>query len=240
MVQGPQGPEGQDSVASPEDTPVPTGVSEPAPDLEEPSPTADEALPTPPATLPAETLPEDAPESLPRLAGLADRTVSHDPVAEPAPAEEGPAEEAPSDETPEVPPTPGLADELRGLGYEITEVEDGKLSLNLSAEVPFAFDSATLPASAGGALTDLAEVLARDSRTRVTVVGHTDAVGPADYNRRLSLERAQAVEAYLRERGVAQENLASLGMGEDVPLRLDGDPGAAVHQRRIELLLEPR
>ena len=235
-----QGPEEQDSVASLEDTPVPTGVSEPAPDLDEPPPTADEAVHTPLATSPAETLPDDAHESLPRLAGLADRTVSPDPVAEPAPAKEGPAEEAPSDETPEVPPTPGLADALRGLGYEITEVEDGKLSLNLATQVPFAFDSATLPASAGGALTDLAEVLARNSRTRVTVVGHTDAVGPADYNRRLSLKRARAVEAYLRGRGVAQENLASLGMGEDVPLRLDGDPGAAVHQRRIELLLEPR
>jgi outer membrane protein OmpA-like peptidoglycan-associated protein len=133
-----------------------------------------------------------------------------------------------------------LADELRGLGYEVREVEGGKLSLDLRTEVPFAFDSATLPASAGGALTDLAEVLARDGRTRVTVVGHTDDVGPEDYNRRLSLERARAVEAYLRGRGMAQENLASLGMGEDVPVRLDGDPDATVHQRRIELLLEPR
>ena len=37
-------------------------------------------------------------------------------------------------------------------------------------------------------------LLARDGRTRVTVVGHTDDVGPEDYNRRLSLERARAVE----------------------------------------------
>ena len=73
------------------------------------------------------------------------------------------------------------------------------------------------------------------------MVGHTDPVGSAAYNRKLSVERACAVRrALLAER--YQGDVDAVGMGESEPFRFD-DPGLYSeghrHQahRRVELIL---
>jgi outer membrane protein OmpA-like peptidoglycan-associated protein len=188
----------------------------------------------------SEPEPGEAVQDRPRLAGLAAQRLASEETGLAFPDATLAFPQTAADVAePEVAATVPLLDELDRLGYQVTKLDGGKLALNMQEEIPFAVDSANLPANAQPVLTELAEVLARDDRTRVTIVAHTDARGPTEYNRRLSLERAQAVERYLRSRGVSQDNLASLGMGEDVPLQGDGD-SPAVHERRIELILEPR
>jgi outer membrane protein OmpA-like peptidoglycan-associated protein len=51
----------------------------------------------------------------------------------------------------------------------------------------------------------------------VTIVGHTDPAGPADYNRALSLRRAEAVKRFLNSRSV-KTDIAVEGRGEDEPI----------------------
>jgi outer membrane protein OmpA-like peptidoglycan-associated protein len=188
----------------------------------------------------SEPEPDEALQDRPRLAGLAERRIASEDTGLALPdATVVFPQSAPDAAEPEEAAKVPLLDELDRLGYQVTKLDGGKLALNMQEEIPFAVDSATLPANAQPVLTELAEVLARDDGTRVTIVAHTDARGPTEYNRRLSLERAQAVERYLRGRGLSEDNLASLGMGEDVPLPGDGD-SPAVHERRIELILEPR
>lgn len=218
--------------ASPEMIAAPSGIDTEPPALDLPEERQADGS--------SEPEPREALQDRPRLAGLAERRIAGEDTGLAFPDATPAFPQTASDVAePEVAATVPLLDELDRLGYQVTKLDGGKLALNMQEEIPFAVDSADLPANAQPLLTELAEVLARDDRTRVTIIAHTDARGPTEYNRRLSLERAQVVERYLRSRGLSQDNLASLGMGEDVPLQGDGD-SPAVHERRIELILEPR
>lgn len=137
-----------------------------------------------------------------------------------------------------VAPGPALESELRQLGLGVRGLDDGRLSFDLAEEVPFAFNSAQLPDKSKHILGQLAEVLIRNPSTRITVVGHTDSRGAAEYNRRLSLSRARAVAAYLRGEGVSDERISTQGVGKDAPLPDQGGVDAA-RQRRVEIIIQP-
>jgi len=135
--------------------------------------------------------------------------------------------------------TRSLEKELRGLGYRVHGNESGTLSINLLDELPFASDRAEIPESVHRILHELADVFVRNPNTKVAIIGHTDRSGPREYNRRLSLRRAQMVETFFSSMGVPDKRMSSQGRGEDAPLSGDGSDGAfGGHQRRIEILLE--
>jgi outer membrane protein OmpA-like peptidoglycan-associated protein len=73
--------------------------------------------------------------------------------------------------------------------------------------VTFAFNSARLDATARRALDGQAAWLKAHPEVRMTIEGHTDAVGAEAYNDRLGLRRAQAVVDYLVRRGVSRSRL---------------------------------
>ena len=126
----------------------------------------------------------------------------------------------------------------RHLDSPVRDLGDGRLAFDLADEVPFASESARLPNRAERVLAPLAEALLRNPDVRITLVGHTDDRGPAEYNRRLSLSRALAVAAYLNRQGVAEERVSSQGMGKDVPLP-EEDGTTRARQRRVEVIIEP-
>lgn len=113
---------------------------------------------------------------------------------------------------------------------------DGPSEASLALAVEFAFDSADLT---GRAMRDFDEVAtalngAALQGVRLTLEGHTDATGRAEYNLRLSQRRAESVVAYLARRGVTPGRLRATGFGEYRPL-----PGVAPEdgrQRRVELV----
>lgn len=81
--------------------------------------------------------------------------------------------------------------------------------------VTFAFNSARLDGTARGALNGQAAWLKANPEVRMTVVGHTDAVGTESYNDRLGLRRARAAVNYLVRRGVARSRLDAVeSLGE--------------------------
>lgn len=135
-------------------------------------------------------------------------------------------------------PLGALAADLRDLGLNARDQGKGVLAFDLAEEIPFDFGSARLPDQAQAVLAPLAQALMRHPGLEVTLVGHTDDVGPAAYNRRLSLARARAVEAYLTRQGVADSRLASRGMGKDAPFPEESNPAAARH-RRVEVVVRP-
>lgn len=131
-----------------------------------------------------------------------------------------------------------LKDELYRLGLRAWDQGEGVISFDLAGEVPFDFGSARLPDQAQAILEPLAQALRQNPGLAVTLVGHTDDAGPADYNRRLSLARARAVEASLRNLGVAGSRLSSRGMGKDAPAPDESNLTAARH-RRVEVVIRP-
>jgi len=104
-----------------------------------------------------------------------------------------------------------------------------------------AFDSASSTIKPGFAPTmdKVANVVTQYGKTTVTVVGHTDAQGAADYNQQLSQRRAQAVVSYLESRNVNPERLAALGRGESEPVADNRTDAGRRANRRVELLVEP-
>ena len=70
----------------------------------------------------------------------------------------------------------------------------------------------------------------------VEVQGHTDSRGAASTNLSLSQARAEAVVAYLVEKGVAAELLRAKGYGETAPMADNGTEEGRDTNRRIEFV----
>ncbi len=92
--------------------------------------------------------------------------------------------------------------------------------------------SAVLTPLAKQALDRVASTL-RKSNVRFEVIGYADAVAAPELSRRLSVLRADAVRSYLIERGVAPQQLRSVGAGETAV-----SPGLLT-ARRAELRVSP-
>jgi outer membrane protein OmpA-like peptidoglycan-associated protein len=83
----------------------------------------------------------------------------------------------------------------------------------------------------------LAVPLAGESGVAIRVIGHTDSQGSEMVNLRLSIARAEAVVAHLRDRGIALERLSADGRGEADPLTANATEEGRVRNRRVELIL---
>lgn len=88
------------------------------------------------------------------------------------------------------------------------------------------------------ALTRIAQGV-RESGTAVTVriIGHTDSVGAAEYNQRLSLERARAVRDFLSNTGLEAASMMIEGRGEDAPIADNSTAAGRQQNRRVELMI---
>jgi OmpA-OmpF porin, OOP family len=99
--------------------------------------------------------------------------------------------------------------------------------------ISFDFDSAALRADQKPRLATLCQAMHNVDIEVFRIVGHTDAVGSATYNDRLSLLRAQEVKRHLvNDCGIAEQRLEAVGVGQRHLLNT-GDP-AAEENRRVE------
>lgn len=96
---------------------------------------------------------------------------------------------------------------------------------------------ATLKPASGEALAQVAELMRRDPSLRLEIVGHTDDVGDAAANQRLSEERALAVRSTLvLEHRVQDRRLRSRGAGESEPVAPNTSEAGRALNRRVELV----
>lgn len=79
----------------------------------------------------------------------------------------------------------------------------------------FDFDKATIKPESTRQLAILLDVLKKYPSMKIQIVGHTDSVGSANYNKKLSQRRSQAVVDYLVARGISPKRLSALGMGKE-------------------------
>ncbi len=108
--------------------------------------------------------------------------------------------------------------------------------VRLDADAFFDFDRATLRAEAKAALDGLLGQLASNRRvSRVSVIGHTDSIGPDDYNQALSERRAKAVHDYLAAHGIAADEIAMRGEGERNPTYPNDTPANRQKNRRVDI-----
>ncbi len=84
------------------------------------------------------------------------------------------------------------------------------------------------------ALMDMLAGVARGCDTRLEVAGHTDNVGDAAVNLKLSQRRADAVRKYLVQSGVEAEAVRAIGYGETQPVADNSTDQGREQNRRIE------
>lgn len=111
-----------------------------------------------------------------------------------------------------------------------TEIADSGEAVAL--QVQFPFNSAEIQPEMTPALDAVAAgIKMTGAQTRIVIEGHTDAVGTADYNLRLSRKRAAAVKHYMVVRhGIAPQTLEVMGLGKSAPL-LPQNPYAPENRR---------
>lgn len=82
------------------------------------------------------------------------------------------------------------------------------------------FDKATLRDSSKTALDKLVALLKENPHVTIELSAHCDYKGSAEYNKRLSQRRAEAVVAYLIAHGIAVDRLTPVGYGKERPKKI--------------------
>ena len=130
-------------------------------------------------------------------------------------------------------------------GYLITQYSfatRGYKRRKALAPIQFVFAKDVMTDDGRTIFADVLETLTEQGSPDITVVGHTDPIGSAEANMRLSLERAAAIKrALLAERYAGR--VTTRGRGEEQPFRFD-DPGLYSEEarnqshRRVEIVLD--
>jgi outer membrane protein OmpA-like peptidoglycan-associated protein len=119
----------------------------------------------------------------------------------------------------------------------IVTLKEGELET--LAPIFFATDRARVRHAFRPALDDIAAILkAHPEIGRCAIEGHTDATGPAAWNKKLSLERAKSVVAYLVGKGVEPPRVVAIGQGEALPWASNQTEAGRAANRRVIFHIE--
>jgi len=141
-------------------------------------------------------------------------------------------------DAPTTPPRPG-----EDIPTEIRQTPRGVVVI--SRNVLFSFDSDALTPQARREIERMAFVLnhPQAATRRITLEGHTDAIGTEVYNLDLSRRRADGVAQELVARGVQRDRLSAEGFGKQRPVAPNTLPGGRDNpagralNRRVEAVL---
>lgn len=126
--------------------------------------------------------------------------------------------------------------ELRKIqGVDVQRTADDELNVVVKNEVLFDFNSSALRSTSKKSLREMARVFEKYSDTTINVEGHTDSIGSASYNKRLSLRRANRVASYLEAIGVDGGRLDTFGYGESQPRESNSTARGRQLNRRVEI-----
>ena len=121
-------------------------------------------------------------------------------------------------------------------GATVERVGEG-IQVTFASGLLFAFDSDSIQAAAGTNLRELALSLQKYPDSQLLIVGHTDNVGDASYNQRLSERRSNSAAAYLVAQGVTRSRLAATGKGESEPVTTNETDAGRQKNRRVEVAI---
>ena len=101
--------------------------------------------------------------------------------------------------------------------------------------VNFQLGTSKLTHNAQSALKHAAIILQNNPEINMEIAGHTDSIGQADRNLKLSTRRAQSVLNYLVSLGVAENRLHAKGYGSNEPIAENTSDTGRARNRRVEL-----
>jgi TRAP-type mannitol/chloroaromatic compound transport system substrate-binding protein len=119
------------------------------------------------------------------------------------------------------------------------EARGGAVILHLQGDLVFPTNSAALPDASRQRLAPVAQVLLAYPALGIQVDGHTDAVGAATVNQRLSERRAVAVQEELIRQGLSPAQVQARGWGASRPRTSNTTDAARQQNRRVDITLVP-
>ena len=102
--------------------------------------------------------------------------------------------------------------------------------------INFDTGKATIKPESEGSINQIAALLKGVPALTVSIEGHTDNVGTAESNMKLSEERAKAVMAAVVAKGVATERMSAVGRGQDAPVADNRKEDGRALNRRVEVV----
>lgn len=121
---------------------------------------------------------------------------------------------------------------------QVTE-KNGKVYVSLSQNLLFSSGSKTINSAGRNALAKVAGVLKANPDINITVEGHTDSDGDANFNWDLSVGRATSIVKELTKNGVDPKRITASGRGEYFPVATNETTDGKAQNRRTEIILEP-
>lgn len=115
---------------------------------------------------------------------------------------------------------------------QVTPIEENaKITLN---NIFFDFDRSSLKSESFAELNRIVTLMNDKPTMLVEIAGHTDPVGPADWNMGLSERRAKSVARYLIEKGISKDRITVVFFGETKLIDLTNTKEGNAKNRRVE------
>ena len=119
---------------------------------------------------------------------------------------------------------------------EVTEEVQKQLN-DYARTILFDTGKSSIKAESTSVMVDIIQILNEYPTAKFTVEGHTDSVGSAKLNQKLSDSRANSVRDFLIEKGIGADRLTAIGYGEDKPIATNNTRAGRAQNRRVEINL---
>jgi OmpA-OmpF porin, OOP family len=110
--------------------------------------------------------------------------------------------------------------------------KDGSIALNILFET----GKSTIEQGSLILVDHIFEMLSKNPQLKISIEGHTDNVGVAASNKKLSQERSKAVMDALAAKGIDVSRMSSLGWGQEKPIADNTTDDGKAKNRRVEIV----
>lgn len=125
---------------------------------------------------------------------------------------------------------------LKVKGAKVERVGEG-IQVTFESGLLYDFDSDAVKAESKANLRELVYSLDKYPDSDLLILGHTDSVGTDEYNKRLSVRRADAAAEYLISQGVRRSRVGTGGLGEEEPVASNATDEGRRQNRRVEVAI---
>lgn len=131
--------------------------------------------------------------------------------------------------------------------YTVMEIPDAEgviaeCELTITPGTTFTLDNvffdtgkSTLKPESFTELDELLNYMSQQKTTIIEISGHTDNVGSAEANQKLSQDRAASVKSYLVKKGISASRVEAKGYGDTLPIADNTDEAGRKQNRRTEV-----